>query len=694
MDNPSVRSGFAGGLLLACALLGAEGPAAAASPPAFVTGSVKITHYDGTDDDLLTAGLGAAGLQGAAPPVTDASDPAQLRRLAIYGNYRALVDVTPGGGYGVLYGPGLGGGDGKIPGTEYLAFSGGATGDENVTLMVQIPDSFDPERPCIVTGPSSGSRGVYGAIGTSGEWGLEKGCAVAYTDKGTGIGAHNLDPDLVRLIDGVEVTAAAAGDDSNFTAPISDAERLAFIAANPHRFAFKHAHSEDNPEASWGLYVIQSVEFALWAINEQFASELDFDDVLVIGSSVSNGGGATLLGAEQAPAGMFDGIAVSEPNVNPTPGDGFFIKQGKSAPVFAHGRPLYDYTTLLNLYQGCANFGRTYDAAPLQGLLAAIQGLAANACQSLREAGLLNANNAAAQARQAQKAINDYGILEEQNVVQPAQWLFSVPQSISVTYANSYSRSSVLDGLCGYSFAATAAAPPFEPVALAAGASAVLFASANGIPPTGGVNLVNDRAVGGPARNDVSVSPVFNRLDQNVAGALCLRFLETGTGPAFVTADPVAAAARDRLQEGVQEILATADLHGIPTLIVHGRNDGVLPPNHTSRPYYWMVAEEKGQADAIRYYEVLNAQHLDTFNGFPDFAARFIPLHYYFIQALDLLYDHLTTGAPLPPSQLVHTTPRGTAADPIGLANVPPIASAPAKADLISTDPRSLRIPD
>ena len=31
----------------------------------------------------------------------------------------------------------------------------------------------------IVTGTSSGSRGVYGAIGSSGEWGLKNGCALA-----------------------------------------------------------------------------------------------------------------------------------------------------------------------------------------------------------------------------------------------------------------------------------------------------------------------------------------------------------------------------------------------------------------------------------------------------------------------------------------------------------------------------------
>lgn len=54
--------------------------------------------------------------------------------------------------------------------------------------MVQVPASFNPAQPCIVTATSSGSRGIYGAIGTAGEWGLKHGCAVAYTDKGSGNG--------------------------------------------------------------------------------------------------------------------------------------------------------------------------------------------------------------------------------------------------------------------------------------------------------------------------------------------------------------------------------------------------------------------------------------------------------------------------------------------------------------------------
>ena len=70
---------------------------------------VSRTVYDGVTDDLLTGGLGRTGLAFAspAPTLADPENPsaAELRRLAIYSNYRALVDTTEGGGYGRLYGP-------------------------------------------------------------------------------------------------------------------------------------------------------------------------------------------------------------------------------------------------------------------------------------------------------------------------------------------------------------------------------------------------------------------------------------------------------------------------------------------------------------------------------------------------------------------------------------------------------------
>src|SRR5207248_1664231 len=165
--------------------------------PSFVASrSVVTTVYDGGSDDLLTGGLGAAGLGGelpgnSPPPPPGFANPAnptaaELRKRAIYANYRALVDPTFNGGYGTLYGPNVDVNGtptlnpGKIAGEEWLAYDDDGSGRVNVTMMVQVPDSFDANNPCIVTAASSGSRGVYGAIATAGEWCLKPGCAVAY----------------------------------------------------------------------------------------------------------------------------------------------------------------------------------------------------------------------------------------------------------------------------------------------------------------------------------------------------------------------------------------------------------------------------------------------------------------------------------------------------------------------------------
>src|SRR5262245_65156945 len=128
------------------------------------------THYDGVTNDLLTAGLGKDGLGSATPPgFADPLNPSveELRRLAIYNNYRALIDPTPGGGYGTLYGPNVTAdgtvttSEGLIAGDEYIAFENSGGPRKAVTMMVQIPDSYDPTNGCIVAAPSLGSRGVY-----------------------------------------------------------------------------------------------------------------------------------------------------------------------------------------------------------------------------------------------------------------------------------------------------------------------------------------------------------------------------------------------------------------------------------------------------------------------------------------------------------------------------------------------------
>jgi hydroxybutyrate-dimer hydrolase len=160
-------------------------------------GEVVRTVLNGTDDDLLTAGLGKSGLGGTAVPAFSNNEKpttAELRRRSIYLNYRALVDVAPSGGYGRFFGPNVAAdgqvteNEGKVAGVELMAYADDGTGQKNVAHLIQIPNSFNQAKPCIVAAPSSGSRGVYGAIGTVGEWALKKGCAVAYTDKGTGLG--------------------------------------------------------------------------------------------------------------------------------------------------------------------------------------------------------------------------------------------------------------------------------------------------------------------------------------------------------------------------------------------------------------------------------------------------------------------------------------------------------------------------
>jgi len=193
--------------------------------PSFISGSVNTQTYDGVSDDLLTAGLGKTGLASAtAPAIAKPAAPtaAELRRLAIYSNYRALVDMSSNGGYGRFWGPNvdLNGndtlGEGKIAGKEYIAYADDGSGTQNVSLLVQIPQSFNPDQPCIVTATSSGSRGVYGAISAAGEWGLKRGCAVAYNDKGSGNGGHELSTNLVTLIDGTLANADIAGTKAIF----------------------------------------------------------------------------------------------------------------------------------------------------------------------------------------------------------------------------------------------------------------------------------------------------------------------------------------------------------------------------------------------------------------------------------------------------------------------------------------------
>lgn len=673
-------------------------------------GTVSKSEYDGVGNDLLTAGLGKSGLQSAVPPafaIPALPTGAELRRAAIYNKYRGIVDTTAAGGFGTLYGPNVTAageittGEGKVAGGEYVTFSDDGSGRQNVTMLVQVPNSFDPKNPCIVSATSSGSSGVFGAIST-GEWGLKKGCAVAYTDKGTGTAPHDVMNDTVPLIDGTRAKAVDAGSSAQFRANLSSAEAAIFNSATPNRFAFKHAHSEQNAEKDWGKFTLQAIEFAFYVINERHGEVLADgrrvktfkpDNTLVIASSVSNGGGAALAAAEQDSAGLIDGVAVAEPAIEMPRNAGVVVKRGTTVQTTV-AKPLVDFTTYAHVYSACAALAPEVAGTPFQSVYAlpVVYGfVAANRCASLKAKGLLSAATTATQASEALQKLRDYGWEAEAASQIATMAGFEVAPAVSVTFVNALSRSSVKDNLCGYSFAATAAAPSAPtPAALDAVSLAQMYVNGNGVPPSANVQLINNSSVGGAMRDVASISPSTSLLDMNVDGALCLRNLVTGTDAAAL-----------RLQSGLDETRFKGNLHGKPTVIVHGRSDPLLPVNHTSRPYLALNNVVEGATSKLSYIEVTNAQHFDAFIGLPTvlpgYDSRFVPLHVYLNRALDAVYDNLKKGSPLPPSQLVRTTPRGGvagAAPAIAAANVPAPLNTPLASDRITVIGNTVTVPD
>ncbi|MBY0408723.1 MAG: D-(-)-3-hydroxybutyrate oligomer hydrolase, partial [Burkholderiaceae bacterium] len=363
---------LAGAVLAACGG-GSSGPTN--DLPAGIT-QVGSTTYPATmvgagdtaaSQDLLTGGIGKTGLGLAtAPAYANLASPtaAELRRNALYSNYRGILDGTTAGGYGSLYGPNLTAAgvvttsEGLIPGREYVAVLDDSSGRKKTVIAVQVPDSFNQSNPCVVLGASSGSRGMYGAIGTAGEWGLKKGCAVALTDAGKGVGLYDMMDDTVNKIDGTRATRTAAGALNFFAANISDTARAAYNALLPNRLAIKQVHSQLNPEKDWGNDTLAAGRYAMFVLNHRYGTPdnpvpFTTDNTVVIAGSASNGGAASLRAAEQDSGGLIDGVVASEPVTEMPTTSGYSIKFGGAA-VAGYGKTLADFTTYGNIYQPCA----------------------------------------------------------------------------------------------------------------------------------------------------------------------------------------------------------------------------------------------------------------------------------------------------------------------------------------------------
>jgi hydroxybutyrate-dimer hydrolase len=691
----------------------------AAEAPPVVPGSVKVTSYDGITDDLLSAGLNLAGLVNpVAPGFADPENPtpAELRKRAIHSNYRGIVDTcvagvpfcVPGSGIGLLWGPGSAGAPtfpapvvpGLIPGVEYKAYlrvSDRQGHVNNVPAAVQIPRHFDPANPCIVAAMPSGSRSLYGGIAVA-EWALFKGCAVALPGKGTDTGFHLLTPNLADDIDGVYQSADALGEGAQFA--LKPSRRLDdYIAANPHRVATKHAHSELNPERLWGDFALQGIRFAFWALNDHLGAQgserFHRKNTVVIAAAASNGGGMALRALEQDAEGLVDGLVVTEPNIAPQDG-GVTIQFGGDAPFKPAGRSIYDSMTLMSVYAACAAHAPGAAGTLLFGPQTP---LGVNRCTSLREKGLITGETLAAQAESARAKIREHGYAAAQDWGIASHDTLALWRSLQPTYAGAYGRFAVEDNICGVSFAATDPIT-FRPVPLATAVAKRLFADSSGIPATGGVNLIADRAANGPILEAAAISRSTNRADLNLDSALCFRFLETGDATLLAgTGATESWAEHAKVDAGTRAVETTGRLHGRPAIIIHGRQDALVFPNLHSRAYY-ALNQQNDVNSRLSYIEVTPGQHFDAFmSSFfraPTTGVQFAPLHYYYVKAMDSMYAHLTIGAPLPPSQVVRPTPRGfveyTPANVPALLPLPSLT--PAAGDRITFSGGVLTIPE
>ena len=444
-----------------------DAPVSGASAEPF---EARVTEHR-VDDDLVSAGLGLAGLMQEVPPPDDpeAPTPDELRRMAIHGSWTALAALNPSGGQG--------GGFEPVPvvtGREFAAFRGIPGRSHPARVLVQLPDAFDPDNACLVAAPASGSRGVYGAIPLVGPRALPAGCAVVYTDKGAGTDFFDHGTGT-----GVDLSGRRR---ARGAAPLGFEPETDLAAAEAGAVAMPHAHSGDHPEADWGAYVLDAIAFAFQVLEHAYDGSFSAADTRVIAAGLSNGAGAALRAAEQDTEGLIDAVVAVMPNI--------------TAPDAPH---LYDYATLAALHQPCvlADLERTM-ALPLGNPLVAAAGR--QRCASLAAQGALDEPDPA----QARDRLLAAGFTEASLELTAVNVALDLWRTVALNYASAYLRRGAADMPCGFSLNARDAS---------AAQRQAWWASHSGIGASGGIELEDALAEG---------------RDRNLPGLLCLRELIDG----------------------------------------------------------------------------------------------------------------------------------------------------------------------
>jgi len=609
------------------------------------------------DDDLLTAGLGLAGLRRETPPPE-----ASLRQISIHREFRELVDVTDEGGYARLYGPARAE-DIVVLGSEITTLLRLPGRTFPFVVRVLIPDTFDRDDPCLIVAPSSGSRGVTGAIGDIGGWALTHGCALVLTDKGTGVGGHILATDDVY--DANYAMCRAGAGPTTFEAKRSRA-LTRFIKANPHAVALKHAHSRENVEADAPYFVLAAARYGVRVLRAHLEGRAGERRISVIAAGVSNGGGAVLRAAEEDTQGVLDAIVAVEPNVTPRVRSKLDIIDGVERCA-APGRALYDIASAMTLLAPVAALAPSLGETPLAELTAPLSEAHAVWAKTLAGHGLIEGMTTEDRALSALQRLRALGFGPQSDACLHAMVALQIWPAVAATFANALGRFGVEDALGGVTFAFA------DPGSLAARAPTseerkFFAARGAGLAPSAGVELIdNDRAAGMSVETALRFRALWTERDRQAR----------------------------RIQRGARDVLASARLRGAPTIIVHGRGDSLININHASRAY--VAAAHGPGAHNLRYYEVDNAQHFETLLMTPGFSSLYAPLNAYAYRALALMRTTLRDGSPLPPSQRVRTSPPAPTVDGMRAQlendHLGPIQDAPGARDAIELSRSSLIMP-
>ncbi|NUF48495.1 3-hydroxybutyrate oligomer hydrolase family protein [Gilliamella sp. ESL0250] len=639
-----------------------------------------LAYYDGDSNDLVTAGLGFTPLSTTiiTPEVEVPSKPHfQERRQAKLNRY---IDTKIG--EGTLFGfrkqeltPLF---DGKIAGTEILAVQR----QDGVGMLLQIPIDFDKNKPCIVAVPAIDSDGVLNAkdVQIRGLWGLRHNCAVVYNDKGLGNGIY----DIKRKL-GFTVWGEVDSGNILFHPSIKNKEK--YIQKYPHRYAIKQLHSKINAEARWGEHVLKSLEFAFYELNSMFSPNkqviFNKDNTLVLVYGASDGGGAALKAGELDDQNMIDGIVAVNPQIQPNIDKSrVTLKIGNSNKQKLETKSIANYSAYGALYIPCA--------------IPAIKPYKDNAyvpyasyflhsqqrCNALKKAKLLTTGT----PEEALEKLHQNGWTPDMDIQLP---YFYYTESIGLPYQyiSAYGKYDVTENMCDFSVASTQQNPiyysgkvaPLEEISFEQ-----IWGMANGhLPLWNGrdatvLDLVENEDLNTPRREFYSSSQTKNMVDYGTKGAICVY---------KKSQDP-------RVKQGIKQVMASGNLNGIKTFIVHGRNNVKQLPNYTSRAYVALNSLVEGKQSQLRYIEVENASYLD---GRPPFDNTLLPIDYYGEDAIEWLWANLTTNATLPVSQVVRAKARGGKsgyAPQVTSKNLKSITQTPNRNDVIQTNDGKLILPN